>query len=319
MRQKRAILISTLGIVLLATAMPAAAGKYRRPKSMNTAPVISGSPSTAVQAGTKYVFTPTASDAQNDTLKFSISNKPVWASFSSSTGTLAGTPSGTQTGTYSNISIRVSDGYVSSYLPAFSITVTAAPSAAPVNTAPVISGTPATSVAAGSSYSFAPTASDADGNMLAFSVSNKPAWAIFSTATGSLTGTPASTQAGTYSGIAISVSDGIATATLPSFSITVSAPTTTLASAPITGSASLSWSPPSQYTDGSPLTDLAGFRVYHGTSASALNEVVQLQGASANYYTFSQLGSGTHYFAVSAYTSSGAESALSALGSKTIQ
>ena len=313
MRLRHSILVSTLGTLLIATAMPASAGKYRWPKSTNTAPTISGSPTTSVLAATAYSFTPSASDAQNNTLKFSISNKPVWASFSSSTGRLYGTPSSTQAGTYSNISIRVSDGFLTSYLPAFSIAVTTPPTTAPANTAPVISGTPSTSVAAGSTYTFTPTASDSDGNMLAFSVSNKPAWAIFSTATGSLSGTPSSSQAGTYSGIAISVSDGTASTSLPAFGITVSAP------APVTGSATLSWSAPMQNTDGSALTDLAGFKVYHGTSATALNEVVQLEGSTSSGYTYSQLTAGTHYFAVSAYTAGGTESALSALGSKTIQ
>src|SRR5512139_87101 len=327
MRLKRAILFTALAAAITATAIPASAAprKRLRTTTANTAPVISGTPSTSVQATTAYSFTPTASDAQNNRLTFYISNKPAWASFSSSTGSLAGTPSSTQTGTYSNIRIRVSDGYLSSSLPAFGITVTAAPAGtmtsttttaptvtAPANTAPVISGTPPASVTAGSAYAFSPTASDADGNMLAFSVANKPAWAVFSTATGSLAGTPTATQAGTYSGITISVSDGTATTSLPAFGITVYAPVTT------SGTAMLTWAAPSQNTDGTALTNLAGFKVYHGTSATALNDVIQLEGAASTTYTYGQLGSGTHYFAVSAYTVNGLEGDLSALGSKTI-
>lgn len=318
MKFKRAILFTTLTTLLAAVAAPAeAAYRWRRTKTTNTAPVISGTPATSVQATTAYSFTPTASDAQNNTLRFYISNKPAWASFSSSTGRLTGTPASTQAGTYSNIAIRVTDGYLTAALPSFSVTVTAAATATPVNTAPVISGAPPTSVTAGSAYAFAPKASDADGNMLAFSVSNKPAWAVFSTASGSLTGNPTSTQAGSYSGIAISVSDGTVAAALPAFGITVTAPAPT--PAPATGNATLSWSPPSQNTDGSALTNLTGFKVHHGTSAGSLNDVVQIQGAASTNYTFSQLASGTHYFAVSAYTSSGVESALSPVGSKIIQ
>jgi hypothetical protein len=314
MQLKRAILFTALTAVLASTAIPASAARWRWPRSSttNTAPTISGTPANSVQATTAYTFTPAASDAQRSTLTFSIVNKPAWASFSSSSGRLSGTPSSTQAGSYSSITIRVSDGYLTSSLPAFGINVTAAPSATTSNSAPVISGTPSTSVAAGSTYLFRPSASDVDGNMLAFSVSNKPVWAAFSTATGSLTGSPTSTQAGTYSGVAISVSDGTTSASLPVFGITVTTPAT------VTGSATLSWSAPSQNTDGSSLTNLAGFKVYHGTSASSMNDVVQLQGASLNGYTFSQLGSGTHYFAVSAYTSTGVESALSAVGSKSI-
>src|SRR5690606_15305949 len=85
-----------------------------------------------------------------------------------------------------------------------------------------ISGTPATSVNEDSAYSFIPTASDVDvGDTLTFSIANKPSWASFNTSTGALTGTPTNDDVGTNSGIVISVSDGIASADLTSFSITV--------------------------------------------------------------------------------------------------
>jgi hypothetical protein len=275
--------------------------------SANRAPVIAGTPATSIVAGQAYSFTPTSSDPDGQTLSFSIANKPSWASFNTSTGRLSGTPTSANQGTTSNIVITVSDGTLSASLAAFSITVTAATQ----NAAPVISGTPPTSVVAGTAYSFTPTASDADHNMLAFSISNKPSWATFSTATGALTGTPTTAQAGTYSNIVISVSDGTATTALTAFTITVTA-------AAANGTAALSWAAPTQNTDGSALNDLAGYRVYHGLSASALTDVVQVQGTSTTTYTFTQLAAGTHYFAVAAFNSSGAESALSAVGSKTI-
>lgn len=90
------------------------------------------------------------------------------------------------------------------------------------NADPVISGTPATSANAGSLYSFTPSATDPDsGTTLTFSIANKPAWATFNTATGTLTGTPTNAHVGTTSGIVISVSDGTATAALPAFALTV--------------------------------------------------------------------------------------------------
>lgn len=272
------------------------------PPAVNSAPVISGNPATSATAGAGYAFTPTASDANGDPLTFSIANRPAWASFSTTTGRLDGTA---QTGTWGNIVISVSDGTDTRSLPAFTITVAAAPVA---NTAPVISGSPVTSVTQGASYSFTPAASDVDGDTLTFSVANRPSWANFSTATGRLDGTA---QAGTYSNVVISVSDGTVTRSLPAFTLVVAQPTT--------GSAALSWTTPSQNTDGSALTDLAGYRIYHGTSASALNDVVTVQGAGNTAYTFSQLPVGTHYFAVSAYTHAGMESARSGVGSKTVQ
>jgi len=109
----------------------------------------------------------------------------------------------------------------------------------------------------------------------------------------------------------ISVSDGTTSKALPAYTITVTAPTGS-------GTADLSWTAPTQNTDGSALTDLAGYRVYHGTSPSALTDVIQVAGAANTSYSFSQLTSGTHYFAVAAYNAAGVESTLSAVGSKTI-
>jgi len=90
------------------------------------APTISGTPGTSAQAGQKYSFTPTTTDPSGGTLTFSISNKPSWATFSSTTGALSGTPSNADAGTDSNITISVSDGTQSVSLAAFSIAVSSA-------------------------------------------------------------------------------------------------------------------------------------------------------------------------------------------------
>lgn len=92
---------------------------------------------------------------------------------------------------------------------------------AAVNRAPVISGTPATSVDEGTGYRFTPVASDPDGDTLSFSVENLPAWATFDSNSGRISGTPGSGDVGIHANIAISVSDGAATASLAPFSITV--------------------------------------------------------------------------------------------------
>ena len=74
-------------------------------------------------AGQAYSFQPSASDPNGDTLTFSVTNLPAWATFNASTGRLTGTPSATDVATYSNISISVSDGQASASLNAFAITV----------------------------------------------------------------------------------------------------------------------------------------------------------------------------------------------------
>jgi hypothetical protein len=163
----------------------------------------------------------------------------------------------------------------------------------------------------GTAYSFQPTASDADSDPLTFSITNAPSWATFSTATGRLQGTPTASNVGTFSNIVIRVSDGKTTTSLAAFNITVLA----VAS----GSATLSWTPPTLNTDGSPLTNLAGYRVYWGPAAGNYPNSVTLGNAGLTSYVVSNLAPGTYHFVVAARNSVGAESAMSNSGSKTIQ
>ncbi|MCU7919196.1 MAG: hypothetical protein KZQ95_12680 [Candidatus Thiodiazotropha sp. (ex Epidulcina cf. delphinae)] len=92
----------------------------------NQAPVISGNPAAAVVVGELYSFTPTASDADNDGLTFSVANLPAWADFNTANGTLSGSPAAQNEGAYNNILITVSDGADSNTLAGFSISVNAA-------------------------------------------------------------------------------------------------------------------------------------------------------------------------------------------------
>lgn len=183
------------------------------------------------------------------------------------------------------------------------------------NSAPSISGVPATIVAAGTAYNFQPGSSDADGDSLTFSIAGKPSWAAFATTTGRLSGTPTTGDTGAYGGIVITVSDGSTARSLGPFSITVTA-TPQVA----TGSASLNWSPPVQYTDGSALSaaQLAGYRIYHGADSGHLSLIAEIDGGSSVSHTVRQLTAGTHFFAVTAVSAAGVESAWSQIGSKII-
>ena len=91
--------------------------------SSNTAPQISGSAEAFVQATAQYDFKPAASDADGDTLSFSVQNLPAWASFNPNTGELAGQPGVGDIGNYSDISVSVSDGIDQTSLAPFSIAV----------------------------------------------------------------------------------------------------------------------------------------------------------------------------------------------------
>lgn len=277
-------------------------------------PRISGTPKTSIRINSYYSWVPTASDSAvpNSQLRFSIVNKPSWAQFSVYTGRLEGVTPATA-GTWSNIRITVRSSTGTATLPAFAIQVTTASSGTPTNRAPILSGTPATSIVAGSAYSFRPTGSDPEGRTLTWSITNRPGWASFSTASGVLTGTPTASQVGTYSGIVISASDGTNRTSLPSFNIAVNSQGTS------NGSATLSWTPPTRNTNGTTLTNLAGYRIYYGTSPSSLTRTVTLSNAGLSRYVVSDLSAATWYFSVRAYTSSGAESANSNTVSKVVR
>jgi hypothetical protein len=57
----------------------------------------------------------------------------------------------------------------------------------------------------------------------------------------------------------------------------------------------------------------------YGTSASSLNQSVQVAGAGQTSYTLSTLAAGTWYFGVKAYTTTGMQSAMSSVGSLNVQ
>ncbi|TDJ45441.1 MAG: hypothetical protein E2O52_06600, partial [Gammaproteobacteria bacterium] len=160
----------------------------------NRLPAISGAPSPAVTVGNLYDFTPTAADPDGDPLSFSVLNLPDWATFEPNSGRLSGAPGAIDVGVFNGIQITVFDGKAQASLPPFVITVSGVP-----NQAPTISGSPATRVTVNAAYTFTPTASDPDGDVLSFTISGQPAWTSFSASTGHLSGTPRAGDEGTYS------------------------------------------------------------------------------------------------------------------------
>jgi hypothetical protein len=177
-------------------------------------------------------------------------------------------------------------------------------------TAMSLSGSPASSAVVGTTYSFSPSVTAPTGSNLTYSVQNKPVWASFDTTSGTLSGTPDASNVGTYANIVISVTDGSATGALAGFPITVTDVTN--------GTATVNWNIPSTNSDGTPLTNLSGFRVYYGTAADSMTKVAQIANSGVSTYVVTNLAPTTWYFAIKAYTSSGVESTISNIASKTI-
>jgi hypothetical protein len=188
---------------------------------------------------------------------------------------------------------------------------TPSPPAPPANSSPTIGGTPATAVIRDTGYSFTPSASDPDGDILTFSIINLPAWATFDEATGSLAGTPTESHVGTTIDITISVSDGALSASLTPFDLEV-------LQIPV-GSATVSWQIPVTNADGSALTDLAGFEVHYGTASQTYTEIVPVGDPTAVSVLIDELLPATYYFAVLAVDTTGNKSAFSSEVSKVVQ
>jgi hypothetical protein len=86
-----------------------------------------------------------------------------------------------------------------------------------------------------------------------------------------------------------------------------------------TGNATLSWSAPSQNTNGSALTDLGGFKISYGTEPTQLTNMIAVTNPGLLTYVVTALPIGTtYYFAVIAVTTAGVESAPSETVSRTI-
>lgn len=84
------------------------------------------------------------------------------------------------------------------------------------------------------------------------------------------------------------------------------------------GSATLKWTAPTANSNGTALTNLAGYYIYYGTSPGSLTNVVDVSNPAALTYVVNNLGAGTWYFAIAAYTNAGLTSPMSNVGSKTI-
>jgi hypothetical protein len=107
----------------------------------------------------------------------------------------------------------------------------------------------------------------------------------------------------------------------PSGSATASgAPGTNFgATAKTAGSVTIAWDPPTENTDGTALTDLAGFNIHYGTQSENYTNTIQITNPGVTRYVVENLPAGTYYFAVSAYATDGEDSAYSPQVSATIE
>ncbi|HEX4971569.1 MAG TPA: fibronectin type III domain-containing protein [Steroidobacteraceae bacterium] len=87
---------------------------------------------------------------------------------------------------------------------------------------------------------------------------------------------------------------------------------------PSAGAATVEWLAPQTATDGSTLTNLAGYRIYYGTDVARMTNRIEVKNAGVLTYVIDGLKPATYYFAVTAINAHGQESARSNAGRKII-
>ncbi len=78
------------------------------------------------------------------------------------------------------------------------------------------------------------------------------------------------------------------------------------------GTALVSWTPPTDNTDNSTLTDLAGFKIYYGTFPGEYDQTITINNSGLSSFLVENLASSDWYFVMTAFNTSGIESAYSA-------
>lgn len=178
------------------------------------------------------------------------------------------------------------------------------------NRAPTISTESSAIAHVGVTYDYQPVASDPDGDTLRFTANNLPPWASMNPNTGRITGTPGENDAGEYESITIVVADAGGRTESDPFTITVFAGGA--------GVASLQWETPPSKVDGSPLDDLAGYRILYGRNADDLDRSVLISNPATTSYEFETLAPGVWYFAVVAVNAGGLEGPATTPAQKSI-
>lgn len=74
------------------------------------------------------------------------------------------------------------------------------------------------------------------------------------------------------------------------------------------GSITLSWDAPTARVDGSPLTNLAGYKIYYGRMSGTYDYEIEIETPGVSTYVVEDLVAGDWFFALAAYDSEGLES-----------
>lgn len=172
--------------------------------TLNESPVITSTAITTATENSLYQYKIIATDADNDTLTYSVVEKPTWLNFATSTGLLSGTPSDSNIGDH-DVILQVTDGKTA-VQQTFTITVTPAPE----NSPPVFATIGTLNATEGVLFSKTIVATDPDEDTVTLAAKSLPTWLTFNQSTGVLSGTPSNSDF-SLNKVTITATDGIIT------------------------------------------------------------------------------------------------------------
>jgi hypothetical protein len=165
-----------------------------------------------------------------------------------------------------------------------------------------ISGTPPTTAQVGRPWSFEPVIYDPEGEVLTVTVLNKPDWITLLPSKGLMYGIPGEGDVRTWEKIRVQVTNGKSSASLPEFRINV------VAEGASEDGVLLSWLPPTERVDGSPIGELSAYRILYGQVSGNYDQIIAIDNPGITSYLVEDLGPGTWYFALISVTSDGLSS-----------
>ena len=169
----------------------------------------------------------------------------------------------------------------------------------------MLTGGPPEAVIAGQLYLFTPAVETNSESAPVFTIEGLPHWAGFDETSGEIYGTPGEADVGLYESIAIAVTDGVIETSLPAFSIDVIAPGAAI------GTITLFWLPPTEYENGAPLTDLAGYRIYWRNVNWSQSQLIDVDNPGLTAIVIGNLPAGIYEFTMTAFNVAGLESVAS--------
>lgn len=158
----------------------------------NSAPMFISEPDTVATEDQPYSYQMVAKDIDaGDILDYSPLNLPEWLSYTAANRTISGTPLNSDVGK-TTVKVQVSDG-TSEVIQQYNLNIKN------VNDAPQITSSSVTTVDEEQSYSYDVEVTDIDsGDVITYSLTQKPAWLSINSSTGVISGTAPLNDTGSY-------------------------------------------------------------------------------------------------------------------------